>query len=109
MTRRSRPSGLARCRCPGVGPPGPPGPGPPPQVRLVFTGALGGWKSHVSGMPTLPSDPRETPFKVNEVLPEFPVRTSTEVVPVKTTVSPLWYVLPACDVPDARLPSTQTL
>ena len=57
-------------------------------VRWVLTGSAGGAKSHVSGTPDLPSAPRLTPFSVNRVLPDEPVRTSTEVVPVNVSVRP---------------------
>ena len=38
----------------------------------VRAGAAGGWKSHVSGMPRLPSAPSDWPFRLNEVAPEEP-------------------------------------
>jgi hypothetical protein len=46
---------------------------------------------------------------VNRVTPDDPVRTSTEVVPVKTIVSPERSVLPAWLRRGSTTPSTQTL
>ena len=54
----------------------------------VFFGPSGGWNSHVSGTPRLPMAPSASPLRVKNVAPDEPVRTSTELVPVKATDLP---------------------
>src|SRR5207245_6969214 len=78
-------------------------------VCPVFWGGLGGANSHVSGIPSLPSAPSDTPLTVKWVTPDEPVRTSREFCAVNVSVFPLEKVLPACPVLGSTWPSVQAL
>src|SRR5262249_17405150 len=66
------------------------------------------WKSHVSGIPRFPSAPSDCPFRVKNVAPDDPVRTSIDVWPVNVRTFPSVNVLPDLTV-GSSFPSTQTL
>src|SRR4029079_9733018 len=78
------------------------------QRRWVFSGALGGMNSQVSGTPDFPSDPSDVPFSVNWVTPDDPVRTSTDRWPVNLRLLPLAITVPAAPTVGSSFPSTQT-